>query len=42
MLFSLIKERNGLIKEISRLLGKGMSNIYLELKKSDIVKTSVC
>ena len=31
MLFNSVKEINRLIKEINRLLSKGMSNIYLKV-----------
>ena len=39
--FTSNKEIDRLRQEISRLLGKGMSNIYLKLtKKTDFLKTS--
>ena len=39
--FTSYKEIDRLRQEISRLLGKGMSNIYLRLtKKTDFLKTS--
>ena len=38
MFFNSIKEINRLRKEITRLLSKGMSNIYL---KTDVLKTSI-
>ena len=44
MFFNSIKEINRLRKEISRLLSKGMSNIYYKLllrRKIDVLKTSI-
>ena len=41
--FSSIKEITALLKEINRLLSKGMSNIYLKLllRKRDVLKTYI-
>ena len=43
MFCSSVKEINNLLKEMSRSLSRGMSNIYLKvtIEKSDILKTLI-
>ena len=43
MFFSSIREVNRSLKEINKLLSKGMSNIYIKVttEKSDVLKTSI-
>ena len=44
MFFSSVKEINRLLKQINRLLSKGISNIYLKKllwRKSDILNTQM-